>query len=311
MEPDFRDDFKAHYGERRKLAKSTRNGILRPANDVSALSVGETERNQQFEERWTEGGLTFGGSYNDLMLNKEANATAAEFVRNKIRQTVNDPAVAELLAPSSLIGCKRPCVDTDYYETYNRANVTLVDISETPIGEMTPTGLTVGPDVYTVDAIVFATGFDAMTGALLKVDIRGNDGQTLNDSWAEGPRTYLGLTTVGFPNLFTITGPGSPSVLTNMLPSIEQHVEWVSDCIGFLEDNHHTQIEATLPAQDAWVDRVNKIADATLFPGCNSWYLGANIPGKPRVFMPHIGFPDYVAKCDEVAAKGYEGFRVS
>jgi cyclohexanone monooxygenase len=311
MEEDFRDDYKAHYAERRKLAKANRAGILRAANDVSALSVSEEERNQRFEERWEEGGLTFGGAFNDLMLNKEANATAAEFVRDKIRQTVTNPAVAELLAPRSLIGCKRPCVDTNYYQTFNRNNVTLVDISDAPIDEITPSGLTVGPDVYAVDAIVFATGFDAMTGALLKVDIRGNDGQTLAESWAEGPRTYLGLMTVGFPNMFTITGPGSPSVLTNMLPSIEQHVEWVSDCIGFLEANGNTEIEATLAAQDAWVDRVNAIADATLYPGCNSWYLGANIPGKPRVFMPHIGFPDYVAKCDEVAANNYEGFAVS
>ena len=311
MAADYRDDFKAHYAERRKLAKANRGGILRIANDVSALSVSKAERDQQFEERWQEGGLTFGGSYNDLMLNKEANDTAAEFVRDKIRQTVKDPAVAEILAPRGLIGCKRPCVDTGYYETYNRDNVQLVDISNSPIDEITATGVRVGGQDYGVDAIVLATGFDAMTGALMNVDIRGSDDQTLGESWAEGPRTYLGLTTVGFPNLFTITGPGSPSVLTNMLPSIEQHVEWIADCIAYLEDHHHARIEATRAAQDAWVDRVNAIADATLYPGCNSWYLGANIPGKPRVFMPHIGFPDYVAKCDEVAANDYEGFAVS
>ncbi len=311
MDPDFQAGVKTNYKERRALAKLNRAGILRPANEVSALSVSEEERNKLYEERWSEGGLTFGGAYNDLMLNRDANATAADFVRNKIRQTVKDPAVAEILAPTSLILCKRPCVDTQYYETYNRPNVTLVDISEQPIDALTPAGLKIGDRSFEFDAIVFATGFDAMTGSLMKVDIRGRDGQKLSDSWAEGPRTYLGLSTVGFPNLFIVTGPGSPSVLTNMLPTIEQHVDWIADCIEYLEQHDLKCIEATLPAQDAWVDRVNAIANMTLYPGCNSWYLGANIPGKPRVFMPHIGFPDYVTKCNEVAANDYEGFALS
>jgi len=311
MDQEFQNEFKSHYKDRRAAAKLNRAGILRPANEVSALSVSDEERNRQFEARWLEGGLTFGGAFNDLMLDREANATAAEFVRNKIRQIVQDPEVADILAPNSLIGCKRPCVDTGYYETFNRPNVTLVDLSKNPIDALTPSGLRIGEKNYEFDAIVFATGFDAMTGSLMKVDIRGRNGQKLAESWAEGPRTYLGLSTVGFPNLFIVTGPGSPSVLTNMLPTIEQHVDWITDCIDYLREHDIGCIEATLPAQDAWVERVNEIANLTLYPGCNSWYLGANIPEKPRVFMPHIGFPDYVKKCDEVAANDYKGFALT
>jgi cyclohexanone monooxygenase len=248
------------------------------------------------------------GAYGDLLIETEANEMAAEFVRDKIRQTVTDPAVAELLTPRTVIGCKRLCVDTGYYETFNRPNVTLVDVSETPISELTPGGLRVGDTDYDFDCIVFATGFDAMTGALLAVDIRGRDGVTLRDAWSGGPRTLLGLGVSGFPNLFTITGPGSPSVLTNMITSIEQHAEWISDCVAYLRDHDYRTIEATTPAQDEWVDYVNAIADFTLYPRCNSWYLGANVPGKPRVFMPLIGFPPYAEQCAAIAANDYEGF---
>ena len=230
---------------------------------------------------------------------------------SKIHGIVHDPAVADLLSPTTVIGCKRLCVDTNYFATFNRPNVELVDVSETPISEITPHGLRVGDREFTFDCIVFATGFDAMTGALAKIDIRGSGGQLLRDAWAAGPRTYLGLGTVGFPNFFTISGPGSPSVLTNMIVSIEQHVNWITDCIEYLRDNGYERIEPTLDAQDAWVDFVNMVADFTLFPQCNSWYLGANVPGKPRVFMPLLGFPTYVEKCDDVASKGYEGFALS
>ena len=187
----------------------------------------------------------------------------------------------------------------------------LGDGGATPIEAITPAGVKVGGQEYAFDCLVFATGFDAMTGALLKIDVRGRAGLTLQQKWAEGPRTYLGLQTVGFPNLFTITGPGSPSVLTNMLPSIEQHVEWIADCIHYVGSRGLRTIEATQPAEDAWVEHVNGVANQTLYPGCNSWYLGANVPGKPRVFMPYIGFPPYVQKCNEVVAKGYEGFRLA
>ena len=213
--------------------------------------------------------------------------------------------------PHTVVGCKRMCLDTNYYETYNRPNVTLVDAGDAPIERITPAGIEAGGVEYEVDAIVFATGFDAMTGALLAVDIRGRDGLSLREKWVEGPRTYLGLGVAGFPNLFTITGPGSPSVLTNMIVSIEQHVEWIGDCLTYLRDHGHPAIEPTSDAEDAWVAYVGAIADFTVFPSCNSWYLGANVPGKPRIFMPLVGFPPYVEKCDEVVANGYEGFVLS
>ena len=286
-------------------------GSRNPGNEESALTADPEEREARFEAAWQRGGLQFLGAYGDLLIEPDANELAAEFVRNKIRQTVKDPAVAELLTPHTVIGCKRLCVDTGYYETFNQPNVTLVDVSETPISALTPTGLRVGETDYDFDAIVFATGFDAMTGALLAVDIRGRDGVSLRDAWAEGPRTLLGLGVVGFPNLFTITGPGSPSVLTNMVTSIEQHAEWISECVGYLRDHDYRTIEATTPAQDQWVDYVNAIADFTLYPRCNSWYLGANVPGKPRVFMPLIGFPPYAEQCAAIAAADYEGFTLT
>ena len=286
-------------------------GSRQPIPEVSALGVSDDERVDVYEARWEEGGLPFLGAFIDLLFSPDANETAAEFVRTKIRETVRDPKVAELLSPRTVIGCKRLCVDTGYYETFNKPTVELVDVSETPIREITPHGLRVGDHAFEVDAIVYATGFDAMTGALLSIDIRGRDGKSLRDAWDAGPRTYLGLGTVGFPNFFTISGPGSPSVLTNMIVSIEQHVEWIADCMAYLRDHGFDRIEAMQDAQDAWVDHVNAIADFTLFPSCNSWYLGANVPGKPRVFMPLLGFPPYVEKCNEVAAKGYEGFALS
>jgi cyclohexanone monooxygenase len=286
-------------------------GSKLPMPEASALAVAPGERDRVYEQRWEEGGLPFLGAFIDLLFSPEANDTASEFVRGKIREIVHDPEVADRLSPKTVIGCKRLCVDTGYFATFNRPNVELVDVSETPISEITPHGLRVGGREFEFDAIVFATGFDAMTGALLSIDVRGRDGRSLRDAWAAGPRTYLGLGTVGFPNFFTISGPGSPSVLTNMIVSIEQHVEWITDCIEYLRENGFDRIEATQDAQDAWVDHVNAIADFTLFPSCNSWYLGANVPGKPRVFMPLLGFPPYVEKCNEVAAKGYEGFALS
>jgi cyclohexanone monooxygenase len=245
------------------------------------------------------------------MLDQRANDTAAEFIRGKIRGIVRDPAVAALLTPQTVVGCKRLCVDTGYYETFNRPNVTLVDLSAAPISRITPAGVVAGGREVALDALVFATGFDAMTGALERIDLRGRGGRTLKDKWSAGPRTYLGLATAGFPNLFIITGPGSPSVLTNMLPSIEQHVDWIADCLAALRARGVTRIEADEAAEDAWVARVNAIAGATLFPSCNSWYLGANIPGKPRVFMPHLGMPAYVKTCEDVAAAGYAGFTLT
>ncbi len=312
LDPEVVKSIKADYAGFRQRAKQTPPGLALPYNTAKALDVTSEERQREYEDRWNNGGIAFLGAFSDLIFKQEANDTAAEFVRDKIRGIVKDPKVAELLSPSNVIGCKRLCVDTGYYEMFNRPNVTLVDIRESPIEAITPTGLITNGNAYDFDAIVFAIGFDAMTGALLKIDIRGRGGQTLNEKWLGGPRTYLGLGIAGFPNLFTITGPGSPSVLTNMLPSIEQHVEWIADCIGYMREQRHDCIEATLDAEDQWVAHVNNVADLSLRSTCSSWYVGANVPGKPRVFMPYIGgFPVYVKKCDAVAANGYEGFALA
>ena len=313
VDPEAVAEIKADYAGFRARNRLEPSGQLShyPGNDVSALDVDPIERERVYEERWEVGGFPFYGSFNDIIMNQEANDTAAEFVRGKIRAIVRDPQVAELLCPSHTIACKRAILDSGYFETFNRPNVQLVDIGSAPIEEITPSGLRTTNAGYDLDCIIFATGFDAMTGTLLKIDIQGRDGLTLRDKWSAGPRNYLGLTIPGFPNFFTITGPGSPSVLTNMVVAIEQHVEWIADCFNYMRARGHRRIEATVAAENEWVEHVNKVADATLFPTCTSWYLGANIPGKPRVFMPLPGFPAYVEKCDEVAANGYEGFDLS
>jgi cyclohexanone monooxygenase len=313
MTADYEQSWKSVYPTRRAEARDTRNGILANPNDISAVAVPEAERLQVYEDRWKSGGTTFMAAFNDLIFNKASNDTASEFVRGKIRSIVKDPAVADLLTPTSYpIGTKRICVDTDYFETFNRPNVSLVDVRNAPIETLTANGVRTGGKEYEVDAIVFATGFDAMTGTLTRIDIRGRDGITLADKWAEGPKTYLGLMTAGFPNLFMITGPGSPSVLSNMIVSIEQHVDWVADCLKALGERRVDCIEATQEAEDAWVGHVNEVANKTLYPSAASWYMGANIPGKPRVFMPYIGgVGAYRQTCDEIAADGYRGFRLS
>ncbi len=311
LEPAYQQAIKADYPALRARARKTRNGIDFPIPTKSALELGEEERLQVFEERWALGGLSFMTTFTDLLVSKEANDTAAAFIRGKIEEMVDDPALAETLSPTSIVGCKRLCVDIGYFETYNRENATLVDISETPIEAILPHGIKANGGIFEIDMIVLATGFDAMTGALNRMTIRGSAGQTLAATWAEGPKSYLGLSIAGFPNLFTITGPGSPSVLTNMLPSIEQHVDWIADCIGYARSQGLTRIEATDEAEAAWVDHVNEVANGLLYPHCNSWYLGANVPGKPRVFMPYPGFAAYVRACNEVADKGYDGFSLS
>ncbi len=310
LDPERQADVKSRYSDFRAANRtmSSAFGAEFPQNDAAAMSVSESERFQQYEDAWRAGGLPFLRSFNDLALDAEANETAAEFVRSKIRQVVKDPATAELLSPKQTIGCKRLCVDSGYFETFNRDTVSLVDVSSEPISHFTSNGVVVGDTEFEFDAVVLATGFDAMTGSLLAMDIRGTDGVTLQEAWAEGPKNYLGLTIAGFPNLFTVTGPGSPSVLTNMMVSIEQHVDFITDTIEALRSQGLATIEATTEAQEEWVSHVNGIADLTLFTTCNSWYLGANVPGKKRVFMPLLGFPGYVKKCDEVVANGYEGF---
>jgi len=309
LDTDYVKAVKADYAGMRARAKRMPPGIDFTPNLGSALEADAAERRRRFEARWAEGGLTFMGAFGDLLLDQKANDTAADFVRGKIHEIVRDQDVADLLSPHNVIGCKRLCVDSGYWATFNRDNVNLVDVAEAPIEEITPDGLVVDGRLYELDAIVFATGFDAMTGALLRIDIRGSGGQALKDKWAEGPRSYLGLAVAGFPNLFTITGPGSPSVLTNMLPSIEQHVEWIADCLSYLREHALGRIEATAPAEDAWVAHNREIAGESLRSTCSSWYVGANVPGKPRVFMPYIGgFPAYLEKCAEIAGNDYAGF---
>ena len=312
MDGAYEGWWKKDYPKHRNLARTLRAGVITNLNDMSALSVDAAERQRVYEDRWALGGTSFMASFNDLSVNKASNDTAAEFVRSKIRATITDPAVAEILLPHNHpIGTKRICVDSHYYETYNRPNVSLVDVRNSPIETITVDGVMVAGREYPVDIIVFATGFDAMTGTLVGINPHGRDGATLAEEWEAGPRTYLGLMSAQFPNLFMITGPGSPSVLSNMIVSIEQHVDWVSDCIAYMNRNGLTAIEPRRDAQDAWVEHVNEMAFRTLYPTANSWYMGANIPGKPQVFMPYIGgVGAYRVKCDDVAAKGYEGFEL-
>jgi cyclohexanone monooxygenase len=309
-----REGFRQNYPEIRRFAREeARNGIYTDMPDRGALDDGDNERRARYEARWARGGLTFMSVYNNLALDKAANDTAADFVREKIAEIVKDPATAKLLQPNSHpIGTKRICIDSDYFAAFNRPNVTLVDIKANPIEEILPNGIRTAAKDYEVDALVLATGFDAMTGSVAKIDIRGRGGRTLNQKWAEGPRTYLGVMSAGFPNLFIITGPGSPSVLSNMIVSIEQHVDWIADCIGYMRERGLDAMEANKDAEDNWVAHVNEVASATLYPQANSWYMGANIPGKPQIFMPYIGGVGvYRQICNDVAAKGYEGFAMT
>jgi cyclohexanone monooxygenase len=312
MEEEREARHKAEYEERRRAAYDTPFGIAgHPAPVKKALEASDAERVAQYEAKWAEGGsISFLFSYTDLLLDKQANDTASEFVRNKIRGIVKDQRTAELLAPKDHpIGTKRLCLDTNYYETYNRENVTLVDVRSAPIQEITENGVRTADAEYELDAIVFATGFDAMTGALREIDIRVGNGPTLAEKWTHGPTTYLGLMVAGFPNMFIITGPGSPSVKTQMIVAIEQHMDWIADCIGTLRAKGLRRIEASAEAERDWVQHVNEVADSTLYPLANSWYLGSNIPGKPRVFMPYVGgFAGYKKRCDAIAANDYEGF---
>ena len=309
-----RQAFRAKYPEVRRFAREeARNGIYTEMPDRGALDDGDNERRSKYESRWNRGGLTFMSVYNNLALDQAANDTAANFVRDKIAEIVKNPETAKLLQPNNHpIGSKRICIDSDYFATFNRPNVTLVDIRSNPIEEITANAVRTGGRDYEVDALVLATGFDAMTGSVAKIDIHGRDGRTLNRKWAEGPRTYLGLMSAGFPNLFIITGPGSPSVLSNMIVSIEQHVDWIADCVAYMRDRGLDTMEADGNAEDKWVAHVNEVAYTTLYPQANSWYMGANIPGKPRIFMPYIGgVGPYRQICNDVAAKEYEGFAMT
>lgn len=310
MDKEYERSVKENYRARRDFTRQTASGLNRDMNRISALSVTDEERTAWYEEAWQTAGFGFVLSYNDLLLSDEANQTAVDFINGKIREIVKDPQVAALLTPSDYpYGAKRPCVDSRYYDCFNRENVTLVDIKGSPIQRVTETGIQTVDAHYELDSIVFATGYDALTGALAKIEFVGRNGVTLAEKWDGGPRTYLGISTEGFPNLFMVAGPGSPSVLTNVMASIEQHVEWLADLFVHARETGVLAIEAELDAEDAWVDHVNELANATLYPKANSWYLSPEVPGRTRVFMPYSGgLRAYRRKCAEVQGGGYAGF---
>ncbi|HIB11069.1 MAG TPA: NAD(P)/FAD-dependent oxidoreductase [Dehalococcoidia bacterium] len=302
---------KPNYDDLMERARWSTGGFPMDRDERSALEISAAERLEIYEASWAEGGIRFlSTSFKDVSTDRRANDTMAEFIRKKIREMVQDPETAEKLMPTDHpFGSKRPLIDTDYFETYNRENVELVDIRHSPIQEITPRGIRTDDQEFEFDMIVFATGFDAMTGTFFKMDIRGRDGLPLKEKWSEGPKTYLGLQTAGFPNMFMITGPGSPSVLSNMPVSIEQHIDWIADLLQHMREHDIKSVEAEADAEKAWVVHVNEVAEPTMFMQANSWYLGANIPGKPRVFMPYAGgVGTYRKKCNEVADNGYEGF---
>ncbi|TFV59695.1 NAD(P)/FAD-dependent oxidoreductase [Mycobacterium sp. PS03-16] len=298
------------FAERRRICQHSDAGVPHPPPTQKTLEATEEERRRRFEEGWQRGGINaLSAGYTDFFTDEEANRIAQDFARAKIREIVRDPHTADLLSPQHHIGTKRTCVDTGYFQTYNRANVELISMRADRIERITPTGIQLTGRHLDVDIIVFAIGFDAITGALTDIAIRGVGGDLLTDTWADGPRTLLGLQTAGFPNLFMVTGPGSPSVLSNMLVSIEQHVDWIADCLQHLRRNGVDRIEATAEAQDRWMEHVANLAAETLYPQANSWYLGANIPGKARTFMPYVaGCGPYRRECEDVVAHGYRGF---
>ena len=305
-------EIKANYAERRRLSWRSGGGSPHIAHPKLTMEVSAEERRAAFERRWDLGGVLFSKTFSDQMIDEAANEEARKFYEEKVRAVIDDPALADLLIPNDHpIGTKRICPDTNYFQTFNRPNVTLVSVRNTPIESIDPTGITTSEAHYDIDALVLATGFDAMTGALDKIDIVGRDGRRLREDWADGPRTYLGLGVDGFPNLFLVSGPGAPAVLANMVLHAEAHIDWIADAIGFLDDHGYAALEATPESVDNWIAECNRRAEATLFPRANSWYMGANVPGKPRVFMLFIGgFAAYLDICAEVAAAGYKGFQL-
>jgi cyclohexanone monooxygenase len=314
MSAEYEASFKANYRALRKKQIEGYFGALahREMSPLPATAVPEEERNAFYEGGWRHGGLGILGSYPDLLFDPAANETLAEFVREKIRAIVKNPETAELLCPNDHpVGSKRMCVDTGYFETFNRANVTLVNLKAEPIERITPAGIATSEREFEFDAIVLATGFDAITGTLAKIAITGRGGRTLKEEWADGPVAYLGLMVEGFPNLFLITGPTSPSVLSNMLVSIEQHVDFIGELLSEMTERGAAAIEPTAEAQAAWLEHAAEIAAPTVYPGNKSWYTGANIPGKPRVFMAYIGgVPGYRLICEAIARDGYSGFAI-
>ncbi len=311
IDPETQQQIKASYPEIFKRCRETFASFLHDFDTRSALEVSEEERLARYEELWAQPGFAkWFGNFGDTMSDLKANATMTEFVRNKIRERVDDPVVAEKLVPKDHPwGTKRVPLESGYYEAYNRDNVVLVDLNETPIECITPTGIKTSDAEYECDVIVYATGFDAVTGAFNKIDIRGVGGRTLKDKWADGPRTYLGLQSAGFPNLFTVVGPHNGATFCNIPRCIEQNVEWVTGCLRYMREHDYAQIVATPEAEDDWTAHVDEVAQGTILLDTPSWFVGANIPGKKRTFLMYAGgSPAYRKKCDEVAAEGYDGF---
>ncbi|WP_306316838.1 MULTISPECIES: NAD(P)/FAD-dependent oxidoreductase [unclassified Streptomyces] len=306
---------RARYPERREISRASFKGFDCDEDDqVLLVETEEDEIVRELDRRWDDGGLCFGSGFSDLLKDADANEAVAEYVRGRIREKVKDPELAERLTPRTYpIASKRMCVDTGYYEVFNQGHVTLVDLTEHPIARMTGRGIvTRDGTVHDADVIVMATGFDAMTGALNAIDIHGANGTALREKWAHGPRTYLGLMSAGFPNLFTVTGPQSPSVLSNMMTSIEHHVDWITHALAHLRENGLHRMEPDPAAEDNWVNTTNDVADLTLMPQAASWYMGANIPGKQRVFMPFVGGVGlYRDLTNGIAISNYHGFELS
>ena len=303
------EEIKAHYSNFRIKAQKSVAAMALPVNEESALEVSMDRRNEVYEDRWEKGGVPFIAAFQDLNYNRDANETAANFVRSKIKSLVKNPDIAELLTPNYPIGCKRLAVDSNYYETFNKKNITLIDLNSNPFKEFFENSLSTEKENYELDAVILATGFDAMTGALFNIDIQGKNNIKLKEKWADGPKNYLGLSTKSFPNLFTISGPGSPSVLTNMIVSIEQHVNWIFDCLKYMKENKKTFIEASLKAETEWAQHNEDVSIDHIRSSCSSWYIGANIKGKTRTFMPYVGgYANYVEICNNISKNNYEGF---
>ena len=300
---------KSDYKGFRAKAYAGLTAFLFPRHDQSVFDLSPQERRARFDEQWEIGGLPFLGAFNDLLINENSNKEVADYWRSRIDDVIEDPAIADLLTPDEFFGCKRLCAGTNYYEAYNRDNVTLIDVKKCGIERLTPTGLRAEGKDYDLNAIIYATGFDAMTGSVTRIKITGCDGRTIQDKWADGPRNYLGLTISGFPNMFNMVNAGSPSVLATMVTCAEQHGDWVADCLQYMRKHRFTRIDATPEAEADWVSEVNRAADLSLRSKCDSWYVGSNVKGKARSFAPYIGgWPPYVEKCNSVAANGYEGF---